>query len=258
MFSAFSLGIRQKLGDLQASYNAACDWKKNTGQGILARDEINGVRTVQGELIYTVQFDVFADQHELLAKVLEICRHWDSLDPIMSSRSVTEPLHVRSSLTGDQLRGQQSSGHPPSNESADAPAHEPTSGAITSDLPDNPLDGLDSSATPAATKKKNSKKQGSTAGSSRSKANAKRPKKKKITTEELYMKSMVSKRQADVTRARAEASKVKVSYMKELRSHGLSLEEIEKKVAEEFPRLADMENPDDSSSSSSDSNESSE
>ncbi|PLW45003.1 hypothetical protein PCASD_06959 [Puccinia coronata f. sp. avenae] len=239
-----SKGIRQKLGDLQASYNAACDWKKNTGQGILARDEINGVRTVQ-------------------AKVLEICRHWDSLDPIMSSRSVTEPLHVRSSLTGDQLRGQQSSGHqpsghPPSDESADAPAHEPTSGAITSDLPENPLDGLDSIATPAATKKKNSKKRGSTAGSSRSKANAKRPKKKKITTEELYMKSMVSKRQADVTRARAEASKVKVSYMKELCSHGLSLEEIEKKVAKEFPRLADMENPDDSSSSSSNSDDSSE
>jgi hypothetical protein len=117
---------------------------------------------------------------------------------------------------------------------------------------------LDSSATPAATKKKNSKKQGATAGSSRSKVNTKRPKKKKITTEELYMKSMVSKRQANVTRARAEASKVKVSYMKELCSHGLSLEEIEKKVAKEFPRLANMENPDNSSSSSSDSDDSSE
>jgi hypothetical protein len=158
--------------------------EKNTGQGILARDEINGVRTVQGE-INTVQVDFFADKHELLAKVLEIFRHWDILDPIMSSRSVTKPVHIQSSLTGDQLRGQQSSGHPPSNESADAPAHKPTSGAITSDLPDNPLDGLDSStgsasATPAATKKKNSKKRGSTAGSSRSKANAKRPKKRRL------------------------------------------------------------------------------
>jgi hypothetical protein len=69
---------------------------------------------------------------------------------------------------------------------------------------------------------------------------------------------MFSKQQANLTRARAEAIQVKVSYMKELCSHGLSLEEIEKKVAKEFPRLADMENPDDSSSSSSNSDDSSE
>jgi hypothetical protein len=112
--------------------------------------------------------------------------------------------------------------------------------------------------TPTATSKKNPKKRPSTSGSSRSKSHSKKPKKKKITTEELYMKSMVSKRQADITRARAAATKVKVDYMKELRNHGLSLEEIEKKVDQEFPHLADMENPDDSSSSSSDLQDSSE
>ncbi|KAI9604327.1 hypothetical protein H4Q26_003941 [Puccinia striiformis f. sp. tritici PST-130] len=48
------------------------------------------------------------------------------------------------------------------------------------------------------------------------------------------MKSIVSKRQAEVTRARADASKVKVAYMKELREHGLTLEEIELKAAAEF------------------------
>ncbi|KAA1097915.1 hypothetical protein PGT21_023879 [Puccinia graminis f. sp. tritici] len=65
--------------------------------------------------------------------------------------------------------------------------------------------------------------------------------KKKNNTEDLYIMSIISKRQAEVTRARAEASKVKVSYMKELREHGLSLEEIERKAALEFPPCADMD-----------------
>ncbi|KAH9444239.1 hypothetical protein Pst134EA_032467 [Puccinia striiformis f. sp. tritici] len=65
--------------------------------------------------------------------------------------------------------------------------------------------------------------------------------KKKMTTEDLYMKSIVSKRQSKVTRARgAEASKVKVAFMKGACEHGLSLAEIECKVNAEFPPLADM------------------
>ncbi|PLW49173.1 hypothetical protein PCASD_02969 [Puccinia coronata f. sp. avenae] len=228
-----SKGVRQKIGDLQASYNAACDWKKHTGEGILAQDEINGVKTVE-------------------AKLVNICRFWDTLDPIMGSRSVTEPLHIRSSLTGNQPGGQH-----PSSGSPEPPVREPPGSAIPSDLPDDPLNDLDN-PTPTATSKKNPKKRPSTSGSSRSKSHSKKPKKKKITTEELYMKSMVSKQQADITRARAAATKVKVDYMKELRNHRLSLEEIEKKVDQEFPHLADMENPDDSSSSSSDLQDSSE
>ncbi|PLW49311.1 hypothetical protein PCASD_02693 [Puccinia coronata f. sp. avenae] len=70
-----SKGVQQKIGDLQALYNTAHNWKKNTGQGILEQDELNGVRTVE-------------------EKVLEICCYWEELDPIMGSRLVTEPLHI--------------------------------------------------------------------------------------------------------------------------------------------------------------------
>ncbi|KAI7953165.1 hypothetical protein MJO29_008796 [Puccinia striiformis f. sp. tritici] len=86
-------------------------------------------------------------------------------------------------------------------------------------------------------------------------ANTRASKLKKSTTEDLYMKSIVSKRQAEVTRARANASKVKVAYMKELREHGLSLEEIELKAAAEFPPLADMDH-DKSDKSENDSDDS--
>ncbi|PLW34874.1 hypothetical protein PCASD_15065 [Puccinia coronata f. sp. avenae] len=195
-----SKGVRQKIGDLQASYNAACDWKKHTGEGILTQDEINGVKTVEAKL---------------------------------------------------------PGGQHPSSGSPEPPVRKPPGSAIPSDLPDDPLNDLDN-PTPTATSKKNPKKRPSTSGSNRSKSHLKKPKKKKITTEELCMKSMVSKRQADITRAQAAATKVKVDYMKELRNHGLSLEEIKKKVDQEFPHLANMENPDDSSSSSSNLQDSSE
>ncbi|KAA1097914.1 hypothetical protein PGT21_023875 [Puccinia graminis f. sp. tritici] len=42
-------GVRQKIGDLQSSYNTACDFVKNTGEGIMASDELNGVHTVYGQ-----------------------------------------------------------------------------------------------------------------------------------------------------------------------------------------------------------------
>ncbi|KAI7965975.1 hypothetical protein MJO29_001723 [Puccinia striiformis f. sp. tritici] len=56
-----------------------------------------------------------------------------------------------------------------------------------------------------------------------------------------------------VTRARAEASKIKVTFMKKLREHGLSLEEIERRVATKFPPLADMDEGDNSDVESEDS-----
>ncbi|WAQ87370.1 hypothetical protein PtA15_8A274 [Puccinia triticina] len=64
-------------------------------------------------------------------------------------------------------------------------------------------------------------------------------------TEELYMQLIVSKQQADITRARAEASKIKIAYMKELREHGLGFDEIEAKAILEFPQLANMDAGDD-------------
>ncbi|KAI9604328.1 hypothetical protein H4Q26_003942 [Puccinia striiformis f. sp. tritici PST-130] len=72
-----------KIADLQSSYNKARDFIKNTGEGILAEDEANGIHNVQ-------------------ARILELCLYWDLLDPVMSDRSVTEPLHIRSSVGGDQ------------------------------------------------------------------------------------------------------------------------------------------------------------
>ncbi|KAI7950726.1 hypothetical protein MJO29_009400 [Puccinia striiformis f. sp. tritici] len=76
-------GIRQKIADLQRSYNNACDFIKNTGEGILAENEADGIHTVQ-------------------QRILELCPYWDLLEPVMSARSVTEPLHIRSSVGGDQ------------------------------------------------------------------------------------------------------------------------------------------------------------
>ncbi|KAI9629640.1 hypothetical protein KEM48_012704 [Puccinia striiformis f. sp. tritici PST-130] len=87
----------------------------------------------------------------------------------------------------------------------------------------------------------------------------------KNNTEELYMRLIVSKQQSKVTRAcaeaskikvtraRAEASKIKVTFMKKLREHGLSLEEIERRVATKFPPLADMDEGDNSDVESEDS-----
>ncbi|KAA1105797.1 hypothetical protein PGT21_019927 [Puccinia graminis f. sp. tritici] len=234
-------GVRQKIGDLQSSYNTARDFVKNTGEGIMAADELNGVHTVY-DCIY------------------ELCRYWNILDPIMAARSVTEPLHIRSSVGGDQPGHQDSTNNDATDNSAaiEYPASNPTSSqspAIPGDaviLPD--ASALLMPPPPSATtapplpvhpppvdhpQTRNNPK--SSNRSTRRGSSRPSKYKKKNNTEDLYMMSIISKRQAEVTRARAEASKVKVSYMKELREHGLSLEEIERKAALEFPPCADMD-----------------
>ncbi|KAI9600217.1 hypothetical protein KEM48_000824 [Puccinia striiformis f. sp. tritici PST-130] len=243
-------GIRQKIADLQRSYNNACDFTKNTGEGILAEDEANGVHTVQ------------------VMSVLDL------LDPVMSDRSVTEPLHIRSSVGGDQpgrlmLPEDDSintakSNHPPlpSNTTPPLPSLGLNDDSEGSELPD--IDSMFRQP-PGATSQANSAparltttpapKPKAKKHRSSKRANTRASKLKKSTTEDLYMKSIVSKRQAEVTRARADASKVKVAYMKELREHGLSLEEIELKAAAEFPPLADMDH-DKSDESENDSDDS--
>ncbi|KAI9601092.1 hypothetical protein H4Q26_000891 [Puccinia striiformis f. sp. tritici PST-130] len=248
-------GIRQKIADLQRSYNNACDFTKNTGEGILAEDEANGVHTVQD-------------------RILELCPYWDLLDPVMSDRSVTEPLHIRSSVGGDQpgrlmLPEDDSintakSNHPPlpSNTTPPLPSLGLNDDSEGSELPD--IDSMFRQP-PGATSQANSAparltttpapKPKAKKHRSSKRANTRASKLKKSTTEDLYMKSIVSKRQAEVTRARADASKVKVAYMKELREHGLSLEEIELKAAAEFPPLADMDH-DKSDESENDSDDS--
>ncbi|KAI9625992.1 hypothetical protein H4Q26_015980 [Puccinia striiformis f. sp. tritici PST-130] len=238
-------GIRQKIADLQRSYNNACDFTKNTGEGILAEDEANGVHTVQDQ-------------------ILELCPYWDLLDPVMSDRSVTEPLHIRSSVGGDQpgrlmLPEDDSintaeSNHPPlpSNTTPPLPSLGLNDNSEGSELPD--IDSMFRQP-PGATSQANSAparltttpapKPKAKKHRSSKRANTRTSKLKKSTTEDLYMKSIVSKRQAEV----------KVAYMKELREHGLSLEEIELKAAAEFPPLADMDH-DKSDESENDSDDS--
>jgi hypothetical protein len=48
-FLSSLLGITQQISDLQASYNTAQDWRRNTSAGNLKSDAINGVRTVEGQ-----------------------------------------------------------------------------------------------------------------------------------------------------------------------------------------------------------------
>ncbi|KAA1110730.1 hypothetical protein PGT21_030425 [Puccinia graminis f. sp. tritici] len=84
-------------------------------------------------------------------------------------------------------------------------------------------------------KKKKRKKKSATPSS---KKNGKG--RKKANPEEFYMKSVISKRQAEMTKARAAASKAKVSYMKELRELGLEYAEIKKAIDEEFPVIPDI------------------
>ncbi|KNE95047.1 hypothetical protein PSTG_11640 [Puccinia striiformis f. sp. tritici PST-78] len=226
-------GIRQKIADLQRSYNNACDFIKNTGEGILAENEADGIHTVQ-------------------QRILELCPYWDLLEPVMSARSVTEPLHIRSSVGGDQpgrtmeteegiMNTARSDGPPVPNNTIQLiqSLHDDSDG---SELPDVQLYRPSPAPIPQA----------SSAGP---RANTRASKLKKTTTEDLYMKSIVSKRQAEVTRARADASKVKVAYTKELREHGLPLEEIKRKAAAEFPPLADMDH-DKSDESENDSDDS--
>ena len=61
-----------------------------------------------------------------------------------------------------------------------------------------------------------------------------------MNPEEFYIRSMTTKRQAEMTKAQASATKAKVSFMKELREQGLAFEEIKKLVDEEFPHQPNL------------------
>ncbi|OAV86380.1 hypothetical protein PTTG_29939 [Puccinia triticina 1-1 BBBD Race 1] len=67
------------------------------------------------------------------------------------------------------------------------------------------------STAPVQTQKKTKKRKKSVGRSS----TKNRKGRKKANPEEFYMKSVIVKRQAEMTKARAEVSKAKVSYMKE-------------------------------------------
>ncbi|KAA1115604.1 hypothetical protein PGTUg99_010536 [Puccinia graminis f. sp. tritici] len=44
----------KKIGDLQSSYNTAHDFLKNTGEGIMATDELNSINTMEDEILLLV------------------------------------------------------------------------------------------------------------------------------------------------------------------------------------------------------------
>ncbi|OAV87926.1 hypothetical protein PTTG_04338 [Puccinia triticina 1-1 BBBD Race 1] len=208
-------GVRQKISDLQSSYNTARDFLKNTGEGIMENDEINGVRTVEGRQ--------------------------DSPEP-NNDPPPTEPTRNTddsASLASDESNLPEVSALMPAPRlSASTPAPQI------------------SASTPAVLAQKTKQiKRKSHVNRPTTQSSTRSSRHKRNNTEELYMRSIVSKRQADITRARAEASKIKIAYMKELREHGLSFEEIEAKAIIEFPQLADMddggEGSDDESNDSS-------
>ncbi|KNZ47316.1 hypothetical protein VP01_6513g2 [Puccinia sorghi] len=59
----------------------------------------------------------------------------------------------------------------------------------------------------------------------------------KKPTKGFYMQLVITKRQAEMTKARAMATKAQVSYMREFREMGLDFNEIKKLVDEEFPPI---------------------
>jgi hypothetical protein len=184
----------------------------------------------------------------------------------MGSRSVTNPLHICSSVGGDQPQqlsplnkfGQQDKDSHPA-ESANNPA--PNNSNLSelfgdgSGLPElstlnflaqawstittsisTPAQSTSSQAENIKQAKVKSAKRMATCSLARS------SKHKRHTTKEIFMKSIISKCQADISRDRAKArSKIKVEYMKELCDFGLSLEQIEAKISVDFPPLPEMD-----------------
>lgn len=67
------------------------------------------------------------------------------------------------------------------------------------------------------------------------------------------MKSVFTKRQAEMTKALASATKAKVSHMRELRELGLQYDEIKILLDKEFPPIQDALAPSESEDSDSDS-----
>ncbi|KNZ62289.1 uncharacterized protein VP01_128g1 [Puccinia sorghi] len=77
-------------------------------------------------------------------------------------------------------------------------------------------------------------------------------KKKDRPREELYMKSVITKRKAEMKKAHASATKAKVSYMRELRELDLQYKGINTLLDKEFPLITDALSPSDSEEYNSD------
>ncbi|EFP89237.2 uncharacterized protein PGTG_15078 [Puccinia graminis f. sp. tritici CRL 75-36-700-3] len=200
------LGITQKISDLQSSYNTARDWKRNTGAGILKSDGVNGVKTVE------TKSTSYADTGTFLIQL------WD------------QEGQANDSTSGSTVNNQ--SNLPSSGRDATCSDDEAGQETITQ----TPTPAATASTTQVTTQKKKKKKKKST--TPLSKRNGKG--RKKTNPEDFYMKSVITKRQAEMTKAQAAATQAKVSYMKELRELGLEYQEIKQLVDEEFPTIPDM------------------
>ncbi|PLW05593.1 hypothetical protein PCANC_27810 [Puccinia coronata f. sp. avenae] len=181
-------GITKQIYDLESSYHAARNWKRNGGAVILTISE--------------------------------------SSDPIMGSRSVAEPLHIRkvnlcrptynlSSKSSRSRRQQSSFGGPSSN------------------------------------KKKKHRKKSELAGKKDSSTRVGKSKSKDNILEDVFLKSILMKQQAKMIQAQAIAANAKVSYMKQLREMGFDLAQTAIMVDKAFPAVPNLAN--DSESGSSDS-----
>ncbi|KAI7942128.1 hypothetical protein MJO28_012155 [Puccinia striiformis f. sp. tritici] len=74
--------VRSKIQELQDSYSKACDWLRNTGEGIRDEDIANGT-------------------HNIRDGILKRCKYYDHLDEVMGSRAFTNPQDtVDSTLPG--------------------------------------------------------------------------------------------------------------------------------------------------------------
>ncbi|PLW47942.1 hypothetical protein PCASD_04908 [Puccinia coronata f. sp. avenae] len=219
--------ITQRINYLQTSYNQACYWKQNTGAGILETDLINGVKTVEDQL-------------------RTICCHWDILDPIMGSRSVAEPLYTRSSMSAAENAQEDAPRQPSSNPPLDLD--------LSSGQNINNIKDAEESQTPTpalASQKKKNKKKKSLRTSRKGKSTRVAKSKAKKNPEDIFMRSMMTKRQAEMMKARAEVSKAKLNYMKGLKEMGVDFEDIKKMAEKEFPVPINFLNESESDSSDS-------
>ncbi|KNZ62309.1 hypothetical protein VP01_1288g11 [Puccinia sorghi] len=211
------LGITQKINDLQTTYNSACDWKQNTGAGILESDLENGIKTVEGT---GTHFTPLWDQDK---------------SPNLFSQGLQSLLAIK------LLR------IPPTGLVE-------TCRQILSSAQDAEDTDHNGTPTPATTSnssdpKKKKKKKRCTSSTSQKSASACKSKGKK-NPEDFYMQSMFTKHQAQMTKAQAIAAKAEFSYMKQLRELGLEFEEIKKMLEKEFPEIPDLLNESGSLSSS--------
>ncbi|PLW52933.1 hypothetical protein PCANC_05736 [Puccinia coronata f. sp. avenae] len=233
-------GVRRRFCDLRYSYKKALDWRHEKGDSILmARGEANGVEIIQ-------------------RKLLKLCPHWEVLNPLIENQDTDQNSMLRAGSTNTDATDQPNS-RLASLESDQMAVPEVVDTSCQANTPEQHIivadtDAADQPNSPASAKSEETVSElfntvcqantviatTSTTGQTKSQPSSNRSKratKGKVPPEERHKaKSTSSKRQViKATQARLAESKLKLEFMKELRKHNLPLEEIEKRVAKEFP-----------------------